>query len=249
MEESRYLELTDDRFPACRVVEHVPDFGAREVFGPMKDRYFAGRLKDIVHEALGIRTCGEPEPVGRCLDHDIGRCSGPCRGTMESGEYASVVAEARDFLHGSAGEVADRLSRARDTAAAARRYEEAARLRDAIDTCRLYAAHQEFARRFTEGDCVIRCAGEGAEYRLSRGALIEPRVVAVAEGCAGHAGDANGAGFSPAAAYRLATAALERPTTADRRLIADRTRIVCNWVRGREDGCRVWFDGVETPVP
>ena len=235
MAENRYLELTRGDFPTCRVVEHVPDFGTRDVFGPMKDKYFPATLRDILHETLGIRTCGEPEPVGRCLDHDIGRCSGPCRGTMEPGEYGDLVTKARDFLVGNAEEVASRLARARDVAAAAMRYEEAARLRDAIDTCRRYETHQKFARRFTEEDCVLRCDEDGIEYRFSRGALAEPRNVIVANGHVGPAVDAAGGGFQPEAAGRGAVAALRRPPSSDRRLLSDRTRIVCNWARRQGD--------------
>lgn len=148
--ENRYLELTDDDFPACLIVKHVPYFGARDVFGPLRDKYFAAALRDILSGTLGIRTCSEPDPVKRCLEYDIGRCAGPCRGALEPGEYQELVTLARDFLRGNAGTVPDRLANVRDRAAAAKRYEEAARLRDAIDTCRRFETHQTFARRFTE---------------------------------------------------------------------------------------------------
>ena len=249
MAESRYLELTNDEYPACLVVGHATSFGTREVFGPLKDKYFAALLQGIIHETLGVRTCGEPEPIGRCLDYDIGRCSGPCRGTVKPGEYGDLVTKARDFLSGNAEEVASRLARARDIAAAAMRYEEAARLRDAIDTCRRYETHQKFARRFTEEDCFVRCDEDGIEYRFSRGALVEPRNVVVANGHAGLAVDAAGTGFQPEAEGRGAVAALRRPPSSDRRLLADRTRIVCNWVRRQGEGRRVLFDGVEGRVP
>ena len=48
---------------------------------------------------------------------------------------------------------------------------EAARLRDAIDTCRRFVAQQEFANRFAEGVCTLHCAVDGIEYRFVKGAL------------------------------------------------------------------------------
>jgi len=247
--ESRYLELTHDDFPACLIVEHLPEFGARDVCGPLKDKYFAAVLQGILHETLGIRTCSEPEPVRRCLEYDIGRCAGPCRGALGPSEYQDLVALARDFLRGNAETVLDRLVDARDRAAAAKRYEEAARLRDAINTCRRFEAHQRFAHRFTDGDCRFRCAEDGVEYHFARGALVSPRVVVVARGQSKQQIELNRTGFRPEAAGPRAVAALRQPPSADRRFLADRTRIVCNWVRRQGDCCHVWFGVVEGQVP
>ncbi len=247
--ENRYLEFTDGDFPACLIVEHVTDFGTRDVFGPLRDKYFAAALQDVLHETLGIRTCSELEPAKRCLEYDIGRCSGPCRGVVEVREYQELVALARSFLRGNAETVLDRLVDARDRAAEAKRYEEAAGLRDAIDTCRRFAAHERFGGRFTGGDCRIRCAEDGVEYRFAEGALVAPRDVVVAQGQSERQVVPHGAGFLPEAAGRDAVATLHQPPPADRRFLADRTRIVCNWVRRQGDGCHVWFDGVEGQVP
>jgi len=246
--ENRYLELTGDDFPACLIVEYVPSFGTREVFGPLKDKYFAAVLRDILHETLCIRTCGDPQPVRRCLEHDIGRCAGPCRGALEPDRYRELVAMARDFLRGDAGAVQDRLVSARDHAAAAKRYEEAARLRDALDTCRRFEAHERFARRFTEGDCRVCCAEDDIEYLFARGALVEPRIIVTARGQGGRRIVSSQASLDPEAAGHQAVAALHRTPSADRRPLADRTRIVCNWVRSRGGG-RIWFGDEEGQVP
>lgn len=229
--ENRYLELTDDRFPTCLIVEHVQDFEARDVHGPLKDKYFAGTLRDILSQTLGIRTCRQPEPVRKCLECDMGRCAGPCRGAVGQDEYRELVGQARDFLRGDAGVVLDRLVGARDRAAAAKRYEEAARLRDAIDTCRRFEAHQRFHRLFTEGDYRVACSEDDVEYRFMKGALVSPRAVIVASGHSTRQTNAGQTGFDPECAGHHAVTALHQRPSADRRLLADRTRIVCNWVR------------------
>jgi excinuclease UvrABC nuclease subunit len=239
--ENRYLELTDDDFPACLIVEHVDDFGARDIHGPLRDKYFAAAMQGILHEALSIRTCGEPEPTRRCLEYDIGRCAGPCRGAVEHGEYQKLVSLAREFLRGNAETVLDRLVEARDRAASTKRYEEAARLRDAIATCRRFEAHQRFADRFTEGDCRFRCADDGLEYRFVKGALVAPRVVVEAHGRSKPGPTSNRSSFDPEAAGRRAVTILHQSPSADRRFLADRSRIVGSWVRRQGDSCRVWF--------
>jgi hypothetical protein len=246
--ENRYLELTNSAFPACLIVEHAPDFGERDVYGPMKDRYFATKLRDILHESLGIRTCTEAEPIRRCLEHEIGRCAGPCRGTVEIADYRELVEKASDFLRGNACEVVDRIVAARDLAAASRRYEEAARLRDVIETCRRYEAHAKFAQQFEEGGCAISDVGRGLEYRFDTGALRSPRVVMVARGQSRRYRAPGPSAFEPEQAGRLAVAALREPQSGDPRFLADRARIVGNWSRRPAEACRVRFSGVEELV-
>jgi hypothetical protein len=247
--ENRYLELTDDEFPACLVVEHVEDFRARDVFGPMRDKYHAAAMQDILHVILGIRTCSEPEPVRRCLEHDIGRCAGPCRGALEPGEYQERVAMAGGFLRGDPEAVLDRLLRARDRAAAAKRYEEAARLQDAIGTCRRFAAQQRFATRFARDECMVSSAGDGIEYRFAAGALVAPRVIVAAHGRSKRHRASKRDSFRPEPAGRRAVAILHRSPSADRRFLADRTRIVWSWARRHADDCEVRFGGVRDRVP
>jgi excinuclease UvrABC nuclease subunit len=250
-QENRYLELTDDEFPACLIVEHARDFGARGVFGPLKDKYFAATLRDILHETLGIRTCREPEPVSHCLEHDIGRCAGPCRGAIGPEKYGELVSVARDFLRGDARAVLDRLVEMRERAAARRSYEEAARLRDAIDLCRRFEAQQRFVRRFADGDCTVRCDEDGIEYRFAKGALIAPRPVVSDRGTSAHDATPGRAGFDADGAGRRAVAALRRSPSADRRFLADRARIVGAWVRRRNGACLIRFteaEGVVQPL-
>jgi excinuclease UvrABC nuclease subunit len=247
-EENRYLELTADAFPSCRIVEHATDFGTREVFGPLKDRHFAATLQDVLHKTLGIRTCHEPQPVGRCLDHDIGRCAGPCRGALDPGEYEGLVSEARAFLRGDAEGMLDRLANARDEAATAQRYEEAAHLRDAIDICCRFADRQRFARRFEGGDLTIRSSEDGLEYSFTRGALVAPLTVIVARGQSAQAVMSGRGSFRPDTAGRRAVSALRRSQSADRRFIADRARIVGSWLRSQGEECAEWSCAAEAVV-
>jgi excinuclease UvrABC nuclease subunit len=247
--ENRYLELTDTEFPSCLIVEHAQDFGAREVFGPMKDRYFAERLRDILRESLGIRGCSEPEPDRRCLEHDIGRCAGPCRGVVEPAEYRELVSKARDFLSGNADEVLEGLVAARDRAAASRCFEDAARLRDAIETCRRYEARERFARRFRSGDCLVSDARGGLEYHFEEGALMIPEDVVVASGRSVRYRSTSPERFDPEDAGRVSARALRRPAHEDARFLADRARVVESWCRRSARELRVRFSDDNHPAP
>ena len=232
-EENRYLELTDDDYPTLLVVEHLPDFGTREVFGPFKDKHFAGLVQDILHETLGVRTCRESAPAAKCLDYDLGRCSGPCREAVGPHDYRELVRLTRDFLQGEPIVVLERLEEKRDRAANGNRFEEAARLRDAVETCRRFGAHQRFANEFTAGECRFRCTQDDVEYVFAKGAMVEPRVVVVARGRSERLIDESPDSFHPETAGRRAVAALHGPPPSDRRVLADRARIVRSHFRGQ----------------
>ncbi len=233
--ENRYLEITASEFPACVVVGHAPDFGTREVFGPLKDVHYARRLRDILHETLGIRTCRDPAPVARCLEFDLGRCSGPCRAATDRDAYAERADRARGFLLGDGEAVLERLSDARDGASERKNYEEAGRLQEAIDLGRRFLHQRRFLRTFSETDCVVRASADGLEYSFSRGSLAAPRDVIVGAGSHGttdlgtsHPADRSRISFQPESAGRRALTALRRPVTDDR-ILSDRARIVCRW--------------------
>ena len=223
VEESRYLEVTDDTYPACVVVEHADDFGEREVWGPFRDRYFAERLHGVLREALGIRACRDPEPRARCLEHEIGRCVGPCRDAVTPDDYAELVGRARAFLRGESGFVIQRLVTLRDRAAEEHRFEQAAALRDAVDVSRRFIARQRFGRRFLEAECRFVDA-DGIEYAFERGSLVQPDEVVVEAGVSSGLVDA-AAGFAPDEAVRLATSQLRR-SGDDARALTDRIAIV-----------------------
>jgi excinuclease UvrABC nuclease subunit len=248
--ENRYIELTGDEFPACVVVEHARDFGTREVYGPVRDRHAAAALQDILHRTLRVRTCSESEPARRCLEYDIGRCAGPCRGSVEEAEYRELVARVRAFLQGEPEALLRRLYAAMKSAASERHFENAASLRDDIRTCTGFAAQQAFARRFSEGTCRIHSEEDGLEYCFRAGALLKPRDVIDSRGKSELLSELEATGrtatsgprFSPEAAEQRAMALLQGRTPPDRRLLADRSIIVGRWNRRRGDTRIVWRD-------
>ena len=234
--ENRYLELTDDRFPSCVIVEHVCDFGQREVYGPLRDRYQAASLRDAVHRIIGMRTCTEAEPTNTCLDHDIGRCTGPCRGGLKPDRYRELVGAARDFLNGEADFVLERLAKEMERAVAGGRYEEAERLRKTIRMAASFAERQRFHRRFACGRFSLGSAEDGTGYTFEDGALVYPRSVVLITGHGGQSGDSGRDRFDPEEAVRRALKALREVPVSDRRVLADRERIVYSWLSKRRAG-------------
>ena len=132
-----YLKLSvRTAFPAVSMSRRVEKDGSR-YYGPFAP---AGRVRStirLVNKLFRIRGCEEAVFRGRkrpCLEYDLGLCSGPCVGLISPADYRRDVEEARLFLEGRTEELGHSLRSRMREAAAAQRFEEAARLRDLIQT-------------------------------------------------------------------------------------------------------------------
>src|SRR5271166_5157342 len=122
--------------PAARLIKHR---GARSLpgdyFGPFASAGAVFRTLNALQRAFLLRTCSDSFFANRtrpCLLYQIKRCSAPCTGEIDLGEYAKLVAEARDFLSGRSRAIRHRLAEEMTQASSALEFEKAARLRDRI---------------------------------------------------------------------------------------------------------------------
>jgi len=132
-----YLRLTAaDPVPAVFLIRKVADDGAR-YFGPFSPAREARKTIQLLAKGFRIRTCEDPVFRGRkrpCLEFELGNCSGPCVGRIAAELYQASVRDAILFLEGRTGELALRLRERMKDAAAAERFEDAARYRDLLRT-------------------------------------------------------------------------------------------------------------------
>jgi excinuclease ABC subunit C len=158
-----YVLLTQEQWP--RIAFHR---GPRNLPG----RYFgpypgAGAVREtlgIMHKLFKLRSCEDSVFRNRsrpCLQYQIGRCSAPCVGLVEAGEYADAVRRAALFLDGRSDELGDELGQAMETASERLDFEQAARLRDLITMLRKLQARQYVDGKAAELD-VLACAMHGS---------------------------------------------------------------------------------------
>ncbi len=124
----------DHESPGIMLTRHVRKDGAR-YFGPYDSGLAAREAIDVITRFLQVRTCTDREFANRvrpCLKYDIGRCTAPCVGKISRELYAEQVADAEFFLQGHSRELIRRLERQMKQVSEEQRYEDAARLRDAI---------------------------------------------------------------------------------------------------------------------
>jgi len=124
-------------WPRYTLVRQIRDDGSR-TFGPYSSAQRARRTLDFVHRTFQLRTCTDAVLKSRkrpCMLHQMGRCVAPCvDGYTTPQAYGELVRDSMLFLDGRNNEVLERLRRRMTAAAEREDFEEAARLRDLLQT-------------------------------------------------------------------------------------------------------------------
>jgi len=122
-----------DEFPRIVVAGRMSARPGVLNLGPFIGRRSLDVSVRALSRILGLRTCPgkiDPDPdFSPCIYGQMGHCCTPCNAAAGADAYAARIRKAIVFLRGRAGQLMGELARARDQAAAALRYEEAARLR------------------------------------------------------------------------------------------------------------------------
>ncbi len=130
-----YLRITDEPFPRVLLVRRREAAGGR-YFGPFTNVKAMRTTLKLAQRLFPVRTCSLDLPLRTprrpCLNFDLGRCLGPCAGTVSETEYAAAVDGAARFLEGRVAGLTRELRAAMEDAAASQEYERAAALRDRL---------------------------------------------------------------------------------------------------------------------
>ncbi len=131
-----YLAVTlGDEAPRLMITRNERIRGAR-YFGPYPKVWLVKEMTALLQQAFPIRTCNDSDyrramSSGRpCLAGQIGRCAGPCSGTVTTEVHRARVEQLVSFLSGADDQVRRELSAAMILAADEQRFEDAAKLRD-----------------------------------------------------------------------------------------------------------------------
>ncbi len=160
-----YLRITSEPFPRVLLVRRRQADGGR-YFGPFTNvKAMRGTLK-LAQKLFPIRTCTLDLPLKTprrpCLNFDIGRCLGPCAGTVSETEYATAVDGAARFLEGRVAGLARELRAAMEDAAARQEYERAAGLRDRLGALlRTLERQSVVSSDLADRDAIGLALGEG----------------------------------------------------------------------------------------
>lgn len=158
-----YLRVTQHDFPALFLTRQVSNDGSR-YFGPfIKVKDFRQTLR-VLRKVFQLRNCTDQRLArgGReCLQYFIGNCTAPCTQRVDAQRYAEQVGPLVAFLSGRGEAVLEALRVQMHAAAGQHRYEEAARLRDGIQTLDLLMREQRMTPPLASDADVIGMAMRG----------------------------------------------------------------------------------------
>ncbi len=145
-----YIVITNEPYPRVFPTRKKRSDGSK-YFGPYTDvgtmRYSLKMLRDI----FMIRTCNynitqeaiDKKKFKLCLEYHIHKCEGPCEALVSQMRYNEMIAEAEKVLNGKTGTLIKELNEKMKQAADGERYEEAAQIRNKIQSLEVYTEKQK----------------------------------------------------------------------------------------------------------
>jgi excinuclease ABC subunit C len=137
------LTIRDD-FPRLMESRRIKKDGA-VYYGPFTNAERLREVKEFIDTKFLLRTCGDAEFAKRtrpCLEYQIKRCSAPCVGYVDKAAYARQIEAVKLFLDGKSRELQRRVTGDMERAALELRFEEAARLRDLLQSMKIVLEKQ-----------------------------------------------------------------------------------------------------------
>jgi excinuclease ABC subunit C len=145
--------------------------------GPFHSAVSVRETLDTVRKVFPLRTCSDAVFRNRarpCIEYDIKRCLAPCVLPVDRAVYGEHLRQAMLLIEGRSREVVHTLTREMEAAAAAERYEDAARLRDQLKAITKTQEQQQ---------AVAHWGGDQDVFGLYReGGAVEVQVLLVRDG-------------------------------------------------------------------
>jgi excinuclease ABC subunit C len=123
---------------------------------------------ELLCKLYKIRTCNRKLPADQgkerpCLNYQIGQCSAPCQGYISEADYRKSIESVESFLDGNYSSVINSLTEQMMDASDKMEYEEAAQIRDLIESVRQVAQKQKITMDETTDRDVIAAASDGED--------------------------------------------------------------------------------------
>jgi len=177
-----YIAVTvEDEYPRVMFTRERHRRGV-VYFGPYANAKKVRETLDVLNRVFQFRPCEGPQPGRRsgipCLDYHIERCKAPCVGYVSKEDYRALIDGVVEFLNGETRPIQRELERRMKEAAAAERFEEAARCRNRLFAIRHLAERQTADKRAVGTVDAIGLAVDGMRaavqvFPLRDGKLID----------------------------------------------------------------------------
>jgi len=154
-----YICLSNHDFPRLTVFRGKPDRRKGTFYGPFPS---AGSIRytiNHVQRMFQLRNCEDSALSNRtraCLQYQIKRCTGPCVGHTDKESYRLQIEQARMFLEGKSNELIDQQIALMEKFSTDLEFEQAAQIRDRIETLRR-VTEKQFVTDFNGDIDIIAC--------------------------------------------------------------------------------------------
>ena len=135
------VSLQDD-YPTVTIERRMEDDQAK-YFGPFLSAANTKKTLDLLNSVFPFQACKKsietlnkgkkPDTDKPCLDYQIGKCCGLCIGKYSKAEFRSVIEDVMGFFKGDHKHVTQEITKQMQEAAVNKKFERAAKLRDALN--------------------------------------------------------------------------------------------------------------------
>ena len=154
-----YICLTNHEFPRLKVFRGKPDKRKGTFYGPFPSAGSVRYTINHVQRLFQLRNCEDSALSNRtraCLQYQIKRCTGPCVGHIDKDGYQRQIEQAKMFLEGRSSALIDQQIERMEQFAGQLDYEQAAQVRDRIESLRR-VTEKQFVTDFHGDIDIIAC--------------------------------------------------------------------------------------------
>jgi excinuclease ABC subunit C len=147
-DDKAYISIRINRnhpWPRLETVRRIIPDGS-EYYGPYINSYKLRELLEVVKRVSPLRTCTDAVFSNRarpCLEYEIKRCSGPCCIPVDREAYEGWLKDAISILDGKIEPIITSLEKQMEFSSQDLRFEEAAAIRDRIETLTSFHAGEQ----------------------------------------------------------------------------------------------------------
>lgn len=178
-----YVRLTlDEEWPRL-IVTKSPSTSRHGLYiGPLTSRTAARQVIEAIESVVPLRRCTArlgrsyvpPQDAPVCSAAQLGVARCPCSGTADRDEYQGIVRFVVDALTSSPSLLFERLHERMSALSSAQRYEEAASMRDRIQSLETALSRQRKIEEFRRAERIELRIGE-VEFEVEHGCLVATR--------------------------------------------------------------------------
>lgn len=165
-----YIKVSDEDFP--RITKEMQKTNSGTYIGPYTSGMTSLQTVEEVNRVFMLPTCKKvfPRDFGKerpCLNFQIKRCIGLCRGCFSKDDYRAIIDEAVDYIKSGSTASIDVLTHQMEQAAENLDFEKAAMLRDRIAAITRAAEKQKVFEKSIPDCDVIGLSQSGTESCIS----------------------------------------------------------------------------------